>query len=165
MTAILSVPGGSVSVMNASDESAMDASDVLSRLSDLIDARRWEDLPGLLHEDFACRYVHTGEQFGRDDWVRLNADYPGFDHLVIEDLVGAGDRAVARCHVTGDAASPETPADGSGAPLVGSGAPGEERLLHFEVATFVRVREGRITEMTEVWTDVAQTPPEGTRPQ
>lgn len=121
----------------------MDAGAVMTRLCVAIDEHRWDDLPALLHDDFVCRYVHTGETFDRESWVRLNADYPGFDRMALEDLVASDERAAARCHVTGQA-------DGE--------------LVHFEVATFVAVRDGRISEMTEVWTDVAQTPPEGTRP-
>ena len=121
----------------------MDARQLLTRVCDVIDAQDWEVLPELLHDDFVCRYVHTGEVFDRDAWVRLNAAYPGFDHLVLEDVVGSTSRAAGRCHVTGQV-------DG--------------RLQHFEVATFITVRDGLVSEMTEVWTDVAQTPPEETRP-
>lgn len=121
----------------------MDARALLTRLCEAIDAHDWKALPALLHDDFRCRFVHTGETFDRDAWVRLNADYPGFDRLVVEDLVGSGDRAVARCHVTGWV---------------------DDERTHFEVATFVAARDGRIAEMTEVWTDVAQTATEGTRP-
>ncbi len=121
----------------------MDATTLLETLCTTIDARRWEDLPALLHEDFVCRLVHTDESFDRDAWVRLNAEYPGFDRLLVEDLFGAGDRAVARCHVTGTA---------KGAPVA------------FEVASFVTAQDGLIRELTEVWADVGATPPEGTRP-
>jgi ketosteroid isomerase-like protein len=121
----------------------MDASALMTRLCDIIDAHDWDGLPALLHHDFVCRYVHTGETFDRHAWVRLNAEYPGFEHLTLDDLVASGTRAVGRCHVT-------SYVDG--------------RLAHFEVATFITVRDGLISEMTEVWTDVAQTPPEGTRP-
>lgn len=121
----------------------MDATELLTTLCTTIDERRWGDLSALLHVDFTCHYVHTGETYGRDDWVRLNAEYPGFEHLSVEDLVGAGERAVARCHITGRQAS------------------GDQ---HFEVASFVTARDGVITELTEVWTDVGLTPPEGTRP-
>lgn len=121
----------------------MDARDLMIRLCDAIDAHDWAALPALLHEQFVCRYVHTGETFDRDSWVRLNAEYPGFDHLVLQDLVSSSDRAVARCHVTGYV-------DGE--------------IAHFEVATFVAIRDELIAEMTEVWTDVAQTPPDGSRP-
>jgi hypothetical protein len=121
----------------------VDAPALLTRLCRLIDDRRWADLAPLLSEDFECRYVHTGETFDRESWVRLNAEYPGFDHLAVLDVVGSGDRAAARCQVTGYAGGD---------------------LVHYAVATFVTAREGRISAMTEVWTDVAQAPPAGTRP-
>lgn len=121
----------------------MDATTLLETLCTTIDDRRWEDLPALLHEDFVCRLVHTDESFDREAWVRLNAEYPGFDRLVLEDLVGTRDRAVARCHVTGWV---------------------EDRLVHFEVASFVATRDGLISELTEVWADVGAAAPEGTRP-
>lgn len=121
----------------------MNGSELMTRLCEAIDAHDWDTLPALLHDEFVCRYVHTGETFDRDSWVRLNAEYPGFDRLVLEDLVSAGPRAAARCHVTG---------------LV------DDQFAHFQVATFITVRDARISEMTEVWTDVAMTPPDGTRP-
>lgn len=122
----------------------MDARDLLARLCEALDAQRWDEVPALLHDDFRCRYAHTGETFDKISWVRLNAEYPGFEHLVVQDLVGSEGRAVARSHVTGRL-------DG--------------HVEHFEVATFVSVEDGLITDMTEVWTDVDGTPPEGTRPE
>jgi hypothetical protein len=121
----------------------MDARALITRLCEVIDAHEWGEPPQLLHEDFVCRYVHTGETFDRVSWVRLHAEYPGFDHLSLQELVASEDRAAARSHVTGYV-------DGQPA--------------HFEVATFIAVRDGLIREMTEVWTDVAQTPPDGMRP-
>lgn len=121
----------------------MTAATLLSDLCRAIEERRWDDLLPLLSADFVCRYVHTGERFDRSAWVRLNAEYPGFDHLLVEDLVDGGDRAVARCHVTG------VVADG---------------LAHFEVATFVREVGGVLVEMTEVWADADQSVPLEARP-
>ena len=57
---------------------SVNGTEMMNRLANVIDGHRWEDLPGLLHQDFSCRYVHTGEYFDRDAWVRLNAEYPGF---------------------------------------------------------------------------------------
>jgi hypothetical protein len=121
----------------------MDARGLVTSLCLAIDSHRWDDLPALLHDEFVCRYMHTGESFDRETWVRLNAEYPGFEHLLLEDLVCCESRAVGRCHVT-------------------AGTSGE--VAHFQVASFVTVRDGLISELTEVWTDVAQTPVEGARP-
>lgn len=122
---------------------AMDARALLTRLAETIDAHDWDGLPGLLHPDFRCRLVHTGEEFDRDEWVRFNADYPGFERMRVEELVGDGDRAVLRATVTG------------------TGAEGDS--LVFAVASFAHVRDGRIAELTEVWADVGQDAPAGTR--
>ncbi|GAA5115025.1 hypothetical protein GCM10023339_21360 [Alloalcanivorax gelatiniphagus] len=122
----------------------MDAATLLARLGAVIDAHDWDGLPTLLHDDFTCRLVHTGEVFDRDGWVRLNADYPGFQRMHVEDLVADGDRGVLRARV------------------VGTGDDGAE--LEFAVASFATVRGERIVELVEVWADVDQEPPAGTRP-
>ena len=118
------------------------ADELLRDLCTRIDAHAWDTLGELLHPDFVCHYVHTGETFGPQDWVRLNADYPGFERLELLDLVASGDRAVARARIVG-----------------GSQGSSEE----FQVASFVTERDGLIGELTEVWTDVGAEPPAGTR--
>ena len=122
----------------------MDARALITRLAGLIDAHDWEALPGVLHRDFTCRLVHTGEVFDREGWVRFNADYPGFERMHVEDLVVEADRGVLRARVTG------------------RGGAGE--WLEFAVASFATVRDGLIVELVEVWADVDQQAPEGTRP-
>jgi hypothetical protein len=135
--------GRSLDGERVEEDTHVDARELMTRLCSLIDAREWDALPALLHDEFVCHYVHTGEMFDRNSWVRLNAEYPGFDHLVLADLVSSDTRAVGRCHVT---------------------AYVDGRLAHFEVATFVTVRDALISEIVEVWTDVTQTPPAGARP-
>ena len=78
-----------------------DTATLLTRLAEVIDAHDWDALPSLLHPEFTCRLVHTGEVFDRDAWVRLNADYPGFQRLHVEDLVVDGDRAALRATAVG----------------------------------------------------------------
>lgn len=122
----------------------MDAAALLSRLAAVIDAHDWERLPDLLSTDFTCRLVHTGEVFDKDAWVRFNADYPGFQRMLVEDLVTDGDRGVLRATVLGE--------DDAG------------QELQFAVASFATVRDGLVSELVEVWADVDQPAPEGTRP-
>lgn len=122
----------------------MDAATLLTRLAEVIDAHDWAGLPDLLHRDFTCRLVHTGESFDKERWVRFNADYPGFERMLVEDLVAHGDRGVLRASV------------------VGRSDAGDEQC--FAVASFATVRDGLILELTEVWADVDRAPPDGTRP-
>ena len=116
---------------------------MMNQLANVIDGHRWVDLPGLLHKDFSCLYVHTGEYFDRDGWVRLNTEYAGFRGFMLQDCVGKAERAAGRAHVT---------------------ARSEGLLRHFEVATFITLRNDLIGDMTEVWTEVNEAAPVGTRP-
>lgn len=121
----------------------MTAEDLLRRLAETLDAHAWDDLPGLLHEEFSCTLVHTGEVFDRATWVSFNAGYPGFRHFTLEESVGVADRAAGRGHVTG--------VDEDGV------------LQHYAVATFVTERDGLLHSATEIWTDIGAVPPPGTR--
>lgn len=108
-----------------------------------IDEHRWDDLERYLHPDFVCRLVHTGEVFSRADWIRFNAEYPNFDRLSVEELVATETEAACRSHVTGRS---------------------DAGLEHFACASFVRMADGRIVRLTEVWTDLGQEAPQSTRP-
>ncbi|MCF6378673.1 ester cyclase [Nocardioides KLBMP 9356] len=121
----------------------MDTATLLTRLAAVIDAHDWDVLPALLHADFTCRLVHTGEVFDREQWVRFNADYPGFERMHVDDLVSDGDRGVLR------------------ATVIGRDDDGQE--LRFAVASFATVRDGLVGDLVEVWADVDQEPPTGTR--
>ncbi|MCK0111649.1 nuclear transport factor 2 family protein [Ornithinimicrobium sp. F0845] len=120
----------------------MTGAEMMQRFVTVIDDHDWEGLARLLHEDFRCHLVHTGEMFGKEEWVRFNADYPGFERMVLEDCVSEGERAVGRASVTGTS-------DG--------------RPQRFAVASFVTLRDGLIVDLTEVWTDVGLEAPAGTR--
>jgi hypothetical protein len=107
---------------------------VLGDLWAMTDAQQWDKIPDLLDPAVQVRYVHTGEVLDRGSYVRLNREYPGRWHVAVHDMVGDGDRA-ASCARIYD---------------------GEQT---FWVASFATTRDGRITEMVEVWTDDGQQPP------
>ena len=80
---------------------AMDTATLLTRLAEVLDAHDWDRFPGpaapRLH--LPARAHRRGLRPGR--WVPFNADYPGFQHMSVEDLVADGDRGVLRARVTG----------------------------------------------------------------
>jgi hypothetical protein len=121
----------------------MDDTTALTGLMLAIDERRWTELAGFLHPDFTCHLVHTGETFDRNGWVAFNAGYPGFGRLVVEEFVGGEDAAACRSRVTGEGP------DGA--------------VQAFGCASFAQMRDGLIVRLAEVWTDVDQEPPPGTR--
>ena len=116
---------------------------LLSRFASAIDDHRWDDLAELLHAEFSCHLVHTGETFDRDELVTMNREYPGFQRFLLRDVIAAETRAAGRAHVTGLT-------DGE--------------VQHFEVASFLTMRDGLIADLTEVWTEVGLEPPTGARP-
>lgn len=120
----------------------MDAAALTRALADTINAHDWAALPHLLHPDFRCALVHTGETFARDEWVRFNAGYPGFESCSLVTVVAEPTRAAARAAVTG----------------VVAGA-----TQRHEVAQFLTVRDGLIDDLVEIWIDLDQEPPVGTR--
>jgi len=120
----------------------MNAAEALQRLADTIDAHDWDGIAELLHPDFECHLVATDERFDAPSWIAFNANYPGFQGMKLVDLVDANPRAAARGHVTG---------------LVDGAAKG------FSVAQFAQMRDGLIEELVEVWADLDDIAPPGTR--
>ena len=120
--------------MTQLDETSRDAaSGVLAEMWARIHAREWDKIAGLLDPAVVVRYVHTGEVLDADAFVRANSDYPGEWRIDVEEIVGDGQRAASRARVYDDEQS-------------------------FYVASFATTAGGRITEMTEVWTDTGQPP-------
>jgi hypothetical protein len=114
----------------------MTAAQSLTRFAEIIDARDWARLRGVLAEDFTARFVHTGETFDREGFVALNRDYPIVVRFLVEDLVADDDRAVLRARVT----------DGSDT---------------WHVASFATVGpDGLLTELVEVWAEVSAPDPD-----
>lgn len=120
----------------------MDAGTALRGLMTAIDERRWDDLEQYLHPDFRCHLLHTGESFSRADWIQFNAGYPDFDRLRVEEFVASEAAAACRSHVTSHTAAGP---------------------LHFACASFAQMADGQILQLTEVWTDLEQQAPPGTR--
>jgi hypothetical protein len=114
----------------------------LQRLADTIDAHDWDGIAELLHPEFVCQLVATNERFDARSWIAFNAGYPGFQSMKVVDLVGDSERAAARGVVTG---------------LVNGVQKG------FAVAQFARMRDGLIDELVEVWADLDEVAPPGTR--
>ncbi|KGN36826.1 nuclear transport factor 2 family protein [Knoellia subterranea] len=121
--------------MNAIEQNT--AGELLVRFATHIDDANWDGLADLLADDFRARYSTTGEEFDKQGFVALNRDYPGRWRFEREDVVDAGDRAVLRARV--------------------SDATGTSDETHF-VATFATARAGQLTEIVEVWAEVAQVP-------
>jgi hypothetical protein len=105
-----------------------EASEILRELWARIDAQDWDGLAGLLDPRLAAHYTHTGENFGADELVRLNREYPGRWHVDAEDVVGEGERAVSRARVS----------DGTET---------------YHVASFATASGGLVTELVEVWAE------------
>jgi hypothetical protein len=104
-----------------------------------IAGRDWHGLRALLADDASVTLLHTGERFDADGFVAFNRDYPAEWVFHVDEVVEGGTRGVlrARTLVEGDT---------------------------YHAATFGSVDpSGRLTDLTEVWTEaVAPHPERGT---
>jgi ketosteroid isomerase-like protein len=68
---------------------------VVERLWQLMDARDFVGVGALLHDDFICDWPQTNERIrGRDNFVAINAAYPGEWRITIEQILCRGDQVV-----------------------------------------------------------------------
>ncbi|MFX4272471.1 nuclear transport factor 2 family protein [Propionibacteriaceae bacterium Y1685] len=112
---------------------------LLEQFAECLDSQDWAGLESLLAPGFRARYPHTGESFDGPGFVQLNREYPGTWRFQYHDIVDAGDRGVGLGRVSND----------------------EET---YWVASLVSARDGRLTDLVEVWTDAVQAPPADRRP-
>jgi ketosteroid isomerase-like protein len=65
---------------------------VVEELWHLFDSFQFEAAGALLHDDFVCEYPQSRERIrGRENFVALNANYPGRWRCRVERIVAAGD--------------------------------------------------------------------------
>lgn len=116
-----------------------EAADLMRDLWERIDAADWDGLGQLLRPDFTGEYVHTGERFDRDGFVRLNREYPGRWRASVEEILKDGRSAATRTRVSDGAST-------------------------YFVASFGEAKDGALLRLVEVWADGDAEPPDGTRP-
>jgi ketosteroid isomerase-like protein len=112
------------------------AGELVRRLWELFEARRWDEAGELLHEDFKAEWPHTGERIrGRDNFIELNRNYPEPWSIEVRRVVSDGDQVALEAAVT----HPEGVAHAAG---------------------FYKLRGGRILRAIEYWVDGrSQEPP------
>ena len=86
----------------------------------------------LLHDDFTCEWPQSRERIiGRDNFIAINANYPGRWYITVTRLVASGEQVVTECNVTN----------------------GE---ITVQVVSFFRLKDGQITHIREYWPDAME---------
>jgi ketosteroid isomerase-like protein len=113
----------------------MDASKVVRLMWDRMQERDWEGLAALLADGVVVEWPVSGERIvGRENYVRINAEYPEGWEIRVLRIVAEGDTVVSEVEV-----------------------PHETMGVH-RVASFWTVREGAIVAGREYWTEVGADP-------
>lgn len=94
-----------------------------------------ETLRKYFHKDAVIKWHCTNEQFSAEEYIRANCEYPGEWDGEIERTETAGDMIVTVVRVF--------PRDQSAS---------------WHVVSFLRLKEGLITEMDEYWSDDGEPP-------
>ncbi len=78
-------------------------STIVAQMWNAFEARDWEGAAALLAPAVVATWPASHERYeGRDAVIAVNRDYPGDWHAVVEEIIAAGDRVVARVTVTLD---------------------------------------------------------------
>ncbi len=108
----------------------MEPSKIVESLWDRMQARDWAGVGELLAEDAVVEWPASGERIvGRDNYVRVNAEYPEGWSIHVLRIVASGPDVVSEVEV-----------------------PHETMGVH-RVASFWTVRDGRIVAGREYWTE------------
>lgn len=78
----------------------LDNGALVRKFLESIELRAWGDVAELLHPDFYAVFPQSGEQFTREDYVRLNCEYPGEWHISIQNVLYAGDWIITEVDVS-----------------------------------------------------------------
>ena len=113
----------------------MESSKIVEALWDRMQARDWEGLGELLADDLLVEWPVSGERIvGRDNFVRINAEYPEGWSIRVLRIVADGEAVVSEVEVPHDAMG-----------------------VH-RVASFWTVRDGKIVDGREYWTELGTDP-------
>lgn len=108
---------------------------VVRALWDRMQARDWTGVGDLLADDVVVEWPVSAERIvGRDNYVKVNAEYPEGWSIRVLRVVASGDTVVSEVEV-----------------------PHEEMGVH-RVASFWTVRDGRIVDGREYWTSLGADP-------
>ncbi|MEU6877842.1 nuclear transport factor 2 family protein [Streptomyces sp. NPDC046712] len=113
----------------------MEQTEIVRGFWDRMQARDWAGLAALLADDLVVEWPVSGERIvGRENYVRVNAEYPEGWSIRVLRVVAQGEDVVSEV---------EVPHDTMG--------------VH-RVASFWTVRNGTITGGREYWTEVGSDP-------
>lgn len=107
----------------------------IERFFDAVVRQDAETMADYFCRDVIVRWHCTNERFTAEEYIRANCQYPGNWRGELERVIKKGDCIVTAARV-----------------YAADGAPS------FHVASFYRLREGRIAELDEYWADDGPAP-------
>ena len=111
------------------------AAEIVRTLWDRVQARDWTGLGDLLAEDLVVEWPVSAERIvGRENYVRINAEYPEGWSIHVLRIVADGDTAVSEVEVP------------------------HEKMGVYRAVSFWTVRDGRIVHGREYWTQPGTDP-------
>jgi ketosteroid isomerase-like protein len=110
----------------------LDAAALSRALWERMEARDWDGVAALLHDEFVLDWPQSGERIrGREAFLAVNREYPGEWHITVERVLADGDEAVTLVRVEG------------------ANEPGRVD----RAASFMHVRDGQVDRVLEFWPD------------
>ncbi|MBI9103670.1 MAG: nuclear transport factor 2 family protein [Spirochaetales bacterium] len=65
----------------------------------IFDERKYRDAEKLLHEEFEAHWVCTRERFNKEEFIKVNEDYPSRWRTVLKRSYVSGDQVISIVHI------------------------------------------------------------------
>ena len=107
----------------------LNGSTLVRKLWERFEVRDFAGAAELLHEDFVCTWLQSGERIrGRENFIAVNAHYPGDWHIHVVRVVAEGNQVASEVHVSLDGRTDVA-------------------------ASFFELKEGKLWRLTEYWAE------------
>ena len=113
----------------------MSNEEIVKQFWQLFDTGQIDEAGELLHDDFICEWITTGEKFNKEQFIKVNKDYPLSWYTKLQQYYDVKNKGISIVHVYSD-----------------------EAEARFYVTSIYEFKENSILRVEEYWATCEEVP-------